>query len=503
MAQPITHPVAVLAKVEDPALQARKSYDAGKEYGADVKVRDADVESADPKGEQTGLDYSGFKGKTDPAEIKLVRKMDIYIMLSLWSMYWLNYLDRNAIALAKLSSIEADLGLSDTQYQTAVSILFVGYVICGVPSNMIITKVRPAPFLVGIMMLWAVISICTAFSGSFGGLVATRFCLGVVEAPYYPGALYILSSFYTRTEVGTRIAILYTGNILATSFAGLIAAGIFELDGVLGYAGWQWLFIIQGSVTGLVALLAYPFLPNTPGTTRWLSHEEREMAVNRLLRDQVDMDVQQGSAMAGLKQAVRDPRVWLFCLMQNLHLSANGFKNFFPSVVNTLGFSRLITLVLTCPPYLIAGVVSVLVSLSSGRFNERTYHILICKLVATVGFVTAAAASPSQTAGRYVAMCIFTIGTYGVNSIVLGWASTVCSQSKEKKAVTIAMMTSWSNASFIYTPYLFRNADKPRYALAMGAMGVFSLLCAATAFWMKWILVRQNRTLEATTKYPY
>jgi len=65
------------------------------------------------------------------------------------------------------------------------------------------------------------------------------------------------------------------------------------------------------------------------------------------------------------------------------------------------------------------------------------------------------------------------------------------------------MMTSWSNASFIYTPYLFRNADKPRYALAMGAMGVFSLLCAATAFWMKWILVRQNRTLEATTKYPY
>ena len=90
MAQPSTHPVAVLAKVEDPALQARKSYDAGKEYGTDVKVRDADVESADPKGEQTGLDYSGFKGKTDPAEIKLVRKMDIYIMLSLWSMYWLN-----------------------------------------------------------------------------------------------------------------------------------------------------------------------------------------------------------------------------------------------------------------------------------------------------------------------------------------------------------------------------------------------------------------------------
>jgi MFS family permease len=77
------------------------------------------------------------------------------------------------------------------------------------------------------------------------------------------GAIYIISNFYTRTEVATRIAILYTGNILATAFAGLIAAGIFELDGVRGMAGWRWLFIIQGAVTGLVAICAWPFLPDT------------------------------------------------------------------------------------------------------------------------------------------------------------------------------------------------------------------------------------------------
>lgn len=98
---------------------------------------------------------------------------------------------------------------------------------------------------------------------------------------------------------------------------------------------------------------------------------------------------------------------------------------------------------------------------------------------------------------------VFTLATYGVNSIVLGWAATVCSQTKEKKAVVIAMMTSISNASFIYTPYLFRDVDKPRYALAMGAMAGFSLACAGCAWAMKIILVRQNRTLDATTKYPY
>jgi len=460
----------------------------------------AELDGDNVKGDR--VDYSGFAKKTDPVEIKLVRKMDIRIMLSLWSMYWLNYLDRNAIALARLSSLEEDLGLTGSQYQTCVSILFVGYVACGVPSNMIISRVRPSMFLCGVMILWAVISIATAFSNNFIGLLLTRFFLGIVEAPYYPGCLFILSNFYTRTEIATRIAILYTGNILATALAGLIAIGIFELNGQLGYAGWQWLFIIQGSVTGVVAICAYPFLPDTPLTTRWLTEDERQLAHGRLQRDKVDSE-EKGSVWSGLRQACKDPRVWLFCLMQNLHLSANGFKNFFPTVIESLGFDRTTTLGLTCPPYMVAGAFAILMSLTSGKFNERTWHLTICKTVAIIGFVVAPATL--NTAGRYVAMMIFTIGTYPANSIILGWAATVCSQTSEKKAVVIALMTSWSNASFIYTPYLFRNGDEPRYVLAMTAMGVFSLLCAMCAWGMRFILIHQNKTLHergSPTKYP-
>ena len=158
-------------------------------------------------------------------------------------MYWLNYLDRNAIALAKIDDIDEDLNLDDTQYQTCVSILFVGYILGQVPSNMILTRVRPSWYLGGCMMLWAVVSCLTALAKDFKGLLLTRFFLGVVEAPYYPGALYLLGIFYTRKEIATRISILYTGNILATAFAGLIAAGIFNglgNDEVGGLKGWQW-----------------------------------------------------------------------------------------------------------------------------------------------------------------------------------------------------------------------------------------------------------------------
>lgn len=206
--------------------------------------------------------------------------------------------------------------------------------------------------------------------------------------------------------------------------------------------------------------MSYPFLPNTPLTTFWLNAEERQLAHDRLQRDKVDV-APMGSTWDGLKQAVADYRVWVFGLMFNCHLAANGFKNFFPSVISSLGYNRELTLVLTCPPYLLAGITTFAVSLSSGHFNERTWHITISKTVAVIGFALAPATL--NVGVRYFAMCVFTMGTYGVNSLVLGWASTICSQTLEKKAVTIAILTSLGNLSFVYTPYLFKDSDKPRY----------------------------------------
>lgn len=120
-------------------------------------------------------------------------------------MYWLNYLDRNVITLARLDGLEDDLGLIGTQYNTAVSILFVGYILGQIPSNMILTRVRPSMYMGGFMAAWAVVSALTAICTDYKSLVLVRFFLGVVEAPYYPGALYVLSIFYTRKELATRI----------------------------------------------------------------------------------------------------------------------------------------------------------------------------------------------------------------------------------------------------------------------------------------------------------
>ncbi|KAL5341681.1 major facilitator superfamily domain-containing protein [Aspergillus crustosus] len=440
-------------------------------------------------------DYSGARSKSDPREIALVRKLDWWIMPILWLMYFLNYLDRNAIALARLNTLEEDLNLSSTEYQTCVSILFVGYVIVGIPANMVVTRVRPSWWMSSCMAVWAVISALTALSQNYTGLLLTRFFLGVTEAPYYPGALYILATFYTRKELATRISILYTGNILATAFAGLIALGIFQMDGMSGISGWRWLFIIQGAVTLVVAVVGFFILPDEPLTTRWLTQEERVLAHQRTIQDTVG-DQGQTTTWQGLWEAAKDPKVWLFTVMQHCHLGANGFKNFFPTAVATLGFNETITLVLTCPPYLIAGIISIAWSWSSGRFNERTWHITIAKAVAVFGFILGCATL--NTGARYFAMVAFSIGTYAVNSIILGWVSATCSQTKEKKASSLAIVNCIAVASFIWTPYMWPMSDEPRYVMAMSSSAALSVATAAGAWAMRVWLIRENKKIRQT-----
>lgn len=149
-------------------------------------------------------------------------------------------------------------------------------------------------------------------------MIAIRFVLGIAEAPFFPGAFYLLSCWYTRRELGLRTAILYSGLVLATAFSGLIAAGIFAgLDGAMGIAGWRWLFILESSASfafGLAAVFIFPDFPQNPsGSGKWLfTKEERELAVERIKTDTTSDEESDHSIWYGLKLAAKDYRTWVF-----------------------------------------------------------------------------------------------------------------------------------------------------------------------------------------------
>lgn len=135
--------------------------------------------------------------------------------------------------------------MTGTDFNLATSIFFVGYLLMQLPSNLLLTKVKPSFYLAASCCLWGVVSTCNAAADSFTHLIVIRFFLGFVEAPFFPGAVFLMSSWYTRAELTRRIAYLYAGNALANMFGGLLGAGILGgLEGDLGIAGWRWLFII-------------------------------------------------------------------------------------------------------------------------------------------------------------------------------------------------------------------------------------------------------------------
>ncbi|OAL53113.1 MFS general substrate transporter [Pyrenochaeta sp. DS3sAY3a] len=466
----------------------------------DDKTNIAHIESAEHddvhKGEilSDKVDEFGAAAKSDPREIALVKKLDWYMMPILWLMYFFNFLDRNAMINGRLNGLEKHLGLKGSQYNTCVSILFVGYLCGQIPSNMILNRVKPSWYMAGFCMAWSVLSLLTYKAVDYKSMLVCRFLLGLTEAPFYPGALYMISMFYTRKEIATRMSIFYTGNMAASSFSGLIAAPIFSgLDGVHGLKGWQWLFIIQGAFSMGIAILAAFTLPDSPLKTRWLTQEERELAHARIARDTTGR--REGTSVwTGLREACTDWRTWVFCLMDNMHLSANGFKNFLPSVIKTLGYNTTITLVLTCPPYLFAAFVSVAVSWSSGRFNERTWHTTASKLIACAGFAISCATL--NIGARFLGIMLFVGATYGVNNIILGWTASVVGQTDEKKAVAIAMANTFGNLASVYTPYLWPKSAEPRYTQPMVASIGFSIGVVLCAWVMKFALKRQNKKIR-------
>lgn len=199
------------------------------------------------------------------ADTRLVRKIDARMLPCLIIMYLLNFLDRSNLAQARQGTLEKDLGMGGTDFNLATSIFFVGYLLMQLPSNLLITRVRPSVYLSLATLLWGTVSACNAAARGFRSLVVVRFFLGFVEAPFFPGAVFLMSSWYTRAEMTRRMAWFYSGNALANMFGGLLGAAILGgLEGAHGIAGWRWLFI----VVSLARILLVPKGTSTTAADR-------------------------------------------------------------------------------------------------------------------------------------------------------------------------------------------------------------------------------------------
>lgn len=152
--------------------------------------------------------------------------------------------------------------------------------------NSLLTLLISSLTVSGCMFFFGICTLCQGFVHNYSGILAVRFFLGVCEASMFPACFYILGSYYKRREAQKRFSFFFSSTSFAGAFSGLLAAAIGKLDGKAGYEGWRWIFIIEGTVTAVVAILFFWFLPDFPEDAKWLTDDEKKYVAARLRVEQ-------------------------------------------------------------------------------------------------------------------------------------------------------------------------------------------------------------------------
>jgi MFS family permease len=385
-----------------------------------------------------------------------------------------------------------------------------------VPSNMLINRIpRPSLYIAVVMLIWGMISTLSGNVTNFAGMVAIRFFIGFVEAAFLPGALLILSKWYTRRELTLRNAILFCGNLISNAFSSLVGAAVLgNMEGTLGHRAWRWLYWIEGiqplfiilgtkltssagAVTMLIALSAIFILPDLPHNSRGFTAEERALAVLRMTEDvgEADSDSAEQSPTAGLVMAVKDAKIYIMMLTFTAYVVGLSFNAFFPTLTRTLGFGYITTLLMSAPPWAFACVVSLANAWHADKTQERFWHIVGPILLGIVGFVISM--STTATAARYVALFL-QASSYAGFIVFYSWISSSFPRPPAKRAVAIAMINAFSQLGNIAGSYVWNMSDngfRKSYGVVTAMFGVTIAGC----FVFRIVLVRLNKRLDDGT----
>lgn len=411
-------------------------------------------------------------------ERRLVGKIDLYLLPTIWLMYLLSYMDRTNIANAKIGGMEEDLHLDSNRYSIALTVFFIGYVLMEVPSNMVLARTRPSLFLPAIMFIWGIITIAMGWVKDYKGLIAFRVVIGILEAGFAPGVLLVLSSWYKPAEQAKRFAVYISAAILSGAFGGLLGGAITGgLDDALGMAGWRWLFIVEGAATSAWSIVASFILLDFPANTKRFSQRERELAIQRLLADSTRVETEDTpplSHLQALKQSVAHWKTWLFVVGYMAIVGSSTLSYFYPTLVEGLGYPMVIAQYMTIPIYISAFICTIITSIFMDRYPYQRGLVLGCWMsVAMLCSIIICAVHNFKA--RYALLVIMASALWASNGLALSYASSsFSSMPNEVRAISLALVNALGNLAQIYGAYLFPSQDAPKY---LKGFGVISGLC--------------------------
>ncbi|KAG1748330.1 MFS general substrate transporter [Suillus paluster] len=384
---------------------------------------------------------------------------------------------------------QEDLGMKGTQFNTLISSLYIGYVLTQTPSNLILSRIsKPSLYLSSCM------------SGVFYyQALSSRFLVGFLEATFYPGAIYLLSRWYKREELGYRIAFFTAGIGFSNAFGSLLASAILaNMEGFLGYAAWRWLFFIEGYLTVFVGICGMFILPDFPSSpARWLTPAEHALAERRMDEDSEGhgpVEPKPTDIFSDLLSMITDWRAWWVGVALSCCNASMSFNMFFPTLAATMGYSPTISLLLCAPPWMMSTITAVSVASHSDATRERFGHLVFVMSMLITGYVLAM--STMNITVRYISLFFMAQAQVG-NVILLTWISNSFARSSSKRAIAIGFINTIGTSANILSPYIWSSSWGPTYTKSCLICIVLASICILLCWVFKRHLERLNVVAEA------
>ncbi|KAH7324162.1 putative allantoate permease [Stachybotrys elegans] len=416
-------------------------------------------------------------------EARLVRRIDRRVLPMLFLIYIVAFLDRANVSSALTMSMPEELGLTGQQPNTALAVFFVPYILCEIPSNMLMKRFTPHVWLSFCILGFGVVMLCQGFVKNFGGLVTTRFFLGLFEAGIFPGSFYLISFWYKREEAQERFTFYFCSVIVASAFGGLLASGIAEMDGLGGLSNWRWIFILEGILTIVVAAIAFFWVSDFPAEANWLSQAEKDFVLQKT-RGEESEKLDGKVTMADLAGFFKDPKNYFGALMYfSVVVPVYAFAYFTPTIVRTLGYSVVQTQLHSVPPFAAALGLCAILAYLSGRTKTRMPYVLFSAGILIIGLALLMTTRGNFSA-QYAGICMVCMGAFGAGAIVICWYL-MNLEGHKQRSIGSGWMISFGNTGGILAPFAFLPRYAPEYTpgystcMAVASLGIIVTLCYA------------------------
>jgi D-galactonate transporter len=409
-----------------------------------------------------------------PASDRLYRKVGWRLMPLLFICYFAAYLDRVNIGFAKLQ-MQSALAFSDSVYGLGAGVFFIGYFLLEVPSNIALHKLGARKWIARIMITWGALSVAMMFTRSPLSFYTLRFFLGCAEAGFFPGIILYMTYWFPDARRARATSIF----ISAIPFSGIIGgplsgAILHGMDGVHGWAGWQWLFLLEGLPAILLGFVLLVYLDDRVEMARWLTPSERE----HLARD-IAAEHAGHPPHAGTFSVLRKGWIWMFALADFCFVCGlYGISFWLPSLIKALGITDPLNVGLASSVPWIFGVIAMYFGArSADRIGERRWHVIITGLLGATGLVLSAAFH----AQPMVSLFGLTLGTMGIMAnVALFWSIPPSLLTGAGAAVGIALINSFGNLSGFAAPYMIGVVKDVTHSTDAGIYALAGLLVAGS-----------------------